>query len=129
VADNRSLLQVTPEQREELERWAQSRTLPAGDVFRARIILALTDGLSYREIGRKLGASAPTVSLWKGRFQQFGTLGLQGQHKGSKPRTATPTVQARVIQRVQQKPSDGSTHWSCRKLANALGLSADSGAR
>ena len=123
VADNRSLLQVTPEQREELERWAQSRTLPAGDVFRARIILALTDGLSYREIGRKLGASAPTVSLWKGRFQQFGTLGLQGQHKGSKPRTATPTVQARVIQRVQQKPSDGSTHWSCRKLANALGLS------
>jgi hypothetical protein len=24
---------------------------------------------------------------------------------------------------VQQKPGDGSTHWSCRKLANQLGLS------
>jgi transposase len=123
VADNRKLLQVSSEQRAELERWAQSRTLPAGDVFRARLILALADGLSYRKIERKLGASAPTVSLWKKRFQQSGLAGLEGQHKGSKPRAATPVVQARVIRRVQQKPTDGSTHWSCRKLATALGLS------
>jgi transposase len=123
VADNRNLLQVTEEQREELERWAQSRTLPAGDVSRARLILALADGLSYREIKRKLGASAPTVSLWKSRFEQSGIAGLQGQHKGSRPRTATPAVQARIIRRVQQKPTDGSTHWSCRKLATDLRLS------
>jgi hypothetical protein len=38
-----------------LEGWAQSRSLPAGDVFRARIILALADGLTYREIERRLG--------------------------------------------------------------------------
>ena len=25
--------------------------------------------------------------------------------------------------KTQQKPGDGSTHWSCRKLAQALGLS------
>jgi transposase len=123
VADNRNLLQVTTEQRDELERWAQSRTLPAGDVFRARLILALADGLSYREIERKLGASAPTVSLWKRRFEKSGISGLQGQHKGSQPRAATPAVQARVIRRVQQKPVDGSTQWSCRKLARELGLS------
>lgn len=123
MADNRNLLRVTGEQREELERWAQSRTLPAGDVFRARLILALADGLSYRQIQRTLGASAPTVSLWKGRFQEAGISGLQGQHKGSEPRAATPAVQARVIRRVQQKPTDGSTHWSCRKLASELGLS------
>jgi transposase len=123
VADNRNLLQVTKEQREELERWAQSRTLPAGDVSRARLILALADRLSYREIERKLGASAPTVSLWKRRFEQSGIAGLQGQHKGSRPRTATPAIQARIIRRVQQKPTDGSTHWSCRKLAGDLRLS------
>jgi hypothetical protein len=56
VADKRRLLQVSSEQREELERWAQSRALPAGDVFPARLILALVDGLTYREIERKLGA-------------------------------------------------------------------------
>jgi transposase len=123
VADNRRLLQVSSEQREELERWAQSRALPAGDVFRARLILALADGLTYREIERKLGASAPTVVKWKSRFEQAGMAGLQGRHQGSRPRTATPAVQARIIRRAQQKPSDGSTHWSCRKLAEELGIS------
>jgi len=63
VPDNRKLLQVTVEQREELERWAQSRTLPAGDVFRARLILALVDGLSYREIERRLRQRANGIAL------------------------------------------------------------------
>ena len=126
MADNRGLLQVSAEQREELERCAQSRTLPAGDVFRARLILCLADGLSYREIERRLGASAPTVSKWKSRFEESGMAGLQGQHKGIQPRTVTPAVQARIIRRAQQKPSDGSTHWSCRKLAATLGLSKTS---
>lgn len=123
MAEKRALLQVSPEQREELERWAQSRALAAGDVFRARLILALAKGLSYREIERTMGASAPTVAKWKRRFEQAGMAGLQGQHQGSKPRTATPAMQARIIRRAQQKPGDGSTHWSCRKLANELGIS------
>jgi transposase len=123
MADNRGLLEVSAEQRQELDGWTQSRTLPAGDVFRARIVLALADGLSYREIERKLGASSATIALWKRRFEQSGIDGLQGQHKGSKPRTATPAMQARVMRRVQQRPADGSTHWSCRKLAQELGLS------
>jgi transposase len=122
VADNLGLLELSDAQRAELEGWAQSRSLPAGDVFRARIILALADGLTYREIERKLGASAPTVSKWKSRFEQQGMDGLQGRHRGSKPSRATPAVQARAIRRAQQKPSDGSTHWSCRKLAEELGL-------
>ena len=32
-------------------------------------------------------------------------------------------MQARVAQHMQQKPPDGSTHWSCRKLAADLGMS------
>jgi transposase len=123
VTDNQGLLQVDAEQRDELEGWAQSRTLPAGDVFRARLILALADGMSYREMERKLGASAPTVSKWKSRFEREGMEGLQGRHRGSKPRRAIPAVQARVIRRAQKKPSDGSTHWSCRKLSEELGVS------
>jgi hypothetical protein len=33
------------------------------------------------------------------------------------------SVSSRVLRRVQQTPRDGSTHWSCRKLAKDLGLS------
>jgi transposase len=123
VADNQGLFELSDEQREELRGWAQSRSLPAGYVFRARLILALADGLTYRQIEQTLGASAPTVSKWKIRFEEHGVEGLQGRHQGSKPRRATPAVQGRVIRRAQQKPSDGSTHWSCRKLAEELGVS------
>jgi len=123
MTDNRNLLKLTDEQRQELRRWAQSRTLPAGDVFRARLILALGNGTSYHEIVKSLKTSGPTIARWKMRFQRDGMAGLEGRHQGSKPRSATPAVQARVIRRVQQKPGDGSTHWSCRKLASQLGLS------
>src|ERR1035441_5323298 len=123
MTDNRSLLKLTAEQRQELGRWAQSRTLPAGDVFRAGLIMALADGIRYREIARSLKTSGPTIARWKTRFEQDGMAGLAGRHRGSKQRAATRVVQARVIRRVQQKPGDSSTHWSCRKLANELGLS------
>src|SRR6266550_267335 len=123
MTDNRNLLKLIPEQREDLQRWAHSRTLPAGDVFRARLILALADGTTYREIARSLRTSLPTIARWKMRFERDGLAGLEGRHLGSKPRAATPKVQARVIRRVQQKPGDGSTHWSCRKLASELELS------
>jgi transposase len=126
VARYRELLILTPEQREELSCWAQSRTLPAGDVFRARLILAVADGQSYVQIKKTLQTTAPTISRWKQRFERYGMAGLEPLHKGSKPRTATPAVQARVCRKVQQKPGDGSTHWSVRKLAAEMGVSKSS---
>src|SRR5712691_3228440 len=121
MTDNRNLLAITPEEKQDLERWAQSRTLPAGDVFRARLLLALAAGKSYRQIESGMQTSAATIARWRMRFEQEGLAGLEARHRGSRPRRAT--VQARVIRRVQQKPNDGSTHWSCRKLAHELGLS------
>lgn len=50
---------LTDEQRSELSKWAQSRTLPAGDVFRGRLILALSDGASYSKIMQTLQTTAP----------------------------------------------------------------------
>ena len=123
MTDNRNLLLLTPEEKQDLERWAQSRTLPAGDVFRARVILALAEGKTYRQIENSMQTSAATIARWRSRFEQDRLGGLEGRHRGSQPRTATPTVQARVARRVQQKPNDGSTHWSCRKLAVELGVS------
>src|SRR6476659_281972 len=126
VAGYRELVLLTEEQRKELTGWAQSRTLPAGDVFRARLILALADGMTYEAVKSSLQTTAPTISRWKQRFEESGIEGLEPQHKGSKPRTATPAVQARVYRKVQQKPQDGSTQWSVRKLAAETGTSRSS---
>src|SRR5215467_8605914 len=119
----RFVLRVTDEQQQELSKWAASRTLPAGDVFRARLILALADGQSYSQIMKTLRTTAPTISRWKKRFKEDGLAGLEPQHKGSQPRVADAYTQARIARKTQQKPTDGSTHWSCRKMAEALGLS------
>jgi len=123
MTDNRNLLRLTAEEKHELEGWAQSRTLPAGDVFRARLILALAEGKSYREIEHSMQTSAATIARWRTRFERHRLAGLEGRHQGSRPRIATAIVQARVVRRVQQRPNDGSTHWSCRKLARELGMS------
>lgn len=116
-------LSLTPEQRQHLSRFAQSRTLPAGDVFKARLILALANGDTYASIQAELQTTAPTISRWKRRFEKEGLEGLEGRHKGSQVRAATPAVQGKVLKRIQKAPRDGSTHWSCRKMAHELGVS------
>ena len=120
---NEAVLSLTDEQRIELTSLAQSRTLPAGDVFRARLILALAAGRTYRQIMASLQTTGPTISRWKQRFEEHGMAGLDARHKGSQPRVANAAVQARIARKTQQKPPDGSTHWSCRKMAEALGVS------
>jgi hypothetical protein len=72
MTDNRSVLELMPEQREDLQRWAQSRTLPAGHVFRPRLILALAAGKSYREIESGMQTSAATIARWRVRFERDG---------------------------------------------------------
>ena len=37
----------------------------------------------------------------------------------------TARLRARILAATRKPPKDGSTHWSCRKLAAALGVSKD----
>src|SRR5438067_5773879 len=37
----------------------------------------------------------------------------------------TPKLQAKVLEATRRKPADGSTHWSCRQLAEHLRISKD----
>jgi hypothetical protein len=73
---NQTVLAITEEQWSELRNWAQSRTLPAGDVFRAWLILALAESESHRQIMSSQRTTAPTISRWKQRFEQDGIDGL-----------------------------------------------------
>jgi transposase len=120
-----SEVSLTSNQRSELSSIAQSRSLPAGYVFRARLILMLAEGVSFNRIKRKLQTSAPTIIRWKQRFLQSGLDGLDTYHPGQKATVLTPASRARILSATRKKPSDGSTHWSCRKLATALGVSKD----
>src|ERR1700758_4524534 len=96
------VLHLSNEDRVYLTQFAHSRTLPAGDTFRARLILALADGHSYEAIAQKLQTSAPTIARWKRRFEQEGVGGLTPRYPGSRARVATAGVQARVLKKLQQ---------------------------
>ena len=117
---------LSAEERDELQQISVSRTLPAGDVLRARMILLLADGESYVTIQERLQTTAPTISRWKKRFLQLRVSGLaELRHPGQKPTVITPRLQAKVLEATRRRPKDGSTHWSVRKLARELNLSKD----
>jgi transposase len=117
---------LSEEEKTELEQMTQSRTLPAGDVMKARMILLLAKGISYQQIQKLLDTTAPTISRWKTRFMQDRLAGLiEERHPGQKPSVRTPRLQARVLAAIKEGPQDGSTHWSCRKLAARLKVSKD----
>src|SRR5438309_2432298 len=116
---------LTKQQQSDLSSIAQSRALPAGYVFRAKLILMLAEGSSFNAIKRQLQTTAPTIVRWKQRFRQFGLEGLDTYHPGQKPSVLNPALRARILSATRRKPRDGSTHWSCRKLASALDVSKD----
>src|SRR6202022_919883 len=118
-------LLLTEDQHSELRAIAQSRCLPAGYVFRAKLILLLAEGASFSTIKQRLQTTAPTIIRWKQRFLQDGLDGLDTFHPGQTASVLTPALRARILAATRTKPSDGSTHWRCRKLAAALHLSRD----
>src|ERR1041385_4796746 len=97
---------LTIEERLELEQMTQSRTLPAGDVFRARLVLMLAEGLPYRTIQQRLDTTAPTIARWRRRFLKQRIAGLlEIRHPGQKPFVITPALQAKVLEATRRKPN------------------------
>lgn len=118
-----STLNLTTEERRALESLMRLRTAPAADVKRARLLMMLDEGLSWTTIAERLPCTPDYISRWKGRFEQERIAGLYARHRGSEPAEDAAKLEARVLAWTQKAPSDGSTHWSTRKLGKALGIS------
>jgi transposase len=101
-----------------------SRSVRVEDARRARIILSLASGsLSLWAISRRERCSINTVRVWRDRFKEQRLPGLWSRHRGRAPSQGIEKLEARIIDwTLHRKPTDGSTHWSSRKLASALGI-------
>jgi len=109
---------------------ARSRKLRVEDSRRARIILGLAAAKGVRQVGREVGSSVNTVRLWRDRFQAERMGGLWSRHAGRQPAPGAEKLDARIIDwTLHRTPSDGSTHWSSRKLATRLSTSQSRVAR
>jgi transposase len=115
-------LTLTADERDELERRVRSRKIRAEDARRARVVLMLAAGDSYGAIGAALGCYPNYISRWKHRFETDRLEGLRAKYCGQPPTVRTPAMEARILEKTRQRPPDGSTHWSTRKLARVLGI-------
>jgi transposase len=113
---------LTPSEHTELRERLRSRTLPAEDVRRTRLILLLAQGKFYLAICQALGCNPNYISRWKGRFETERLAGLYFHHFGRAVEKRTPALEARILEWTRRPAPDGSTHWS-RKLARHLGIS------
>jgi len=68
-----------------------------------------------------LGCSSAYIARWQARSEQQRLAGLFARHQGRPVSKRTPRLEARILAWTRRAPGDGSTHWSSRKLARALG--------
>jgi transposase len=114
---------LTDDERRELERRSRSRKIRAEDARRATVVLMLANGASFSTITSTLGCFPTYVTRWKQRFETDRLDGLRAKYRGQPPTVRTPAMEARILAKTRQPPTDGSTHWSTRKLATVIGVS------
>ncbi len=118
-------LRLTGSNRRKLVRWTRSLTTPTSIVQRARIVLMAAEGKSNHQIARELEVCRPTINTWRDRFEAEGPDALTDIKRPSRRpdcALAPAKVEAILDATLHSKPK-GATHWSCRSMAKAAGVS------
>jgi len=83
-------LNLSRDERRELEARARRYTLPYRDVVRAKIVLMAADGLDNDQIAARLDTRREIVSKWRKRFFEQGLPGLDERPRGGRPPVFSP---------------------------------------
>ncbi|MHB8491735.1 MAG: IS630 family transposase [Solirubrobacteraceae bacterium] len=125
MASAAAQIAVGDEDRLVLQRWAAAQKTPQSVALRARIVLLAQEGHSNSAIARNLGVSRPTVIMWRERFQAGGPQALTEVKAGrGRKRTITAQKVKEIVKATTQTTPTAETHWSCRSMAKAQGVSA-----
>jgi len=114
-------IDLTGEQRRELEGLVRRRQTAQGLARRAEIVLLAADGLQNKEIVARLGSNANTVGQWRRRFAECGLDGLYDQPRPGTPRKIGDDEIAETIRKTLEETPVDATHWSLRSMARASG--------
>jgi transposase len=113
-----------PEERAQLQQLSRSQAAPASQVTRAKVLLAVDEGLSYSAAARHVGrTSGDAVAHLVARFNQEGVAAVVPGHGGGPPVQYTPAQREQILALVRRTPSreeDGTATWSLTTLQRAL---------
>jgi transposase len=117
-------LEMSAGQREVLESLARSQSGAHREVVRAKALLMAADGVANTAIARSLSVSPASVKSWRERFTEDGLAKLGQVRKGRGRKTSIPQSKIdEIIDLTQNYRPQGETHWSCRTMAAAAGVS------
>jgi transposase len=115
-------IELTGDERAQLEAWARRRTSAQALAARSRIVLLAADGHNNTEIARRLGVHRPMVRKWRARFSEHRLDGLTDEPRPGQPRKITDAqVEEVIVKTLETTPKD-ATHWSTRSMAREVGL-------
>jgi transposase len=97
---------LSEEEREALGRIARSRTVGAGQVRRAQIVLHALEGLKAPEISARMDLCGATVRHWLKRFNARGLQGLEEDVRSGRPPTYSAEQRSAVINTALTRPAD-----------------------
>jgi transposase len=115
---------LNPEQRQRLERQSRTRSLPARQLERARIVLRAADGWLDKEIAEELGVTPEKAARWRNRFLDGGITGLRKDApRPGRPHTFLADKVKLLVDKTTQEKPPAATHWSTRTMAKGTGIS------
>lgn len=124
------LIQLDPQDQLELQRWVDAHGTPQQVTHRCRILLEAAAGHQDKDIADTLQINFKTVALWRGRFLKEGIDCLWEVAPGRGRKSVYPVSKvAALIETTLQSRPPGATHWSCRSMAKAQGVSKDTVSR
>jgi len=108
-----------------LEVIAKSTSAKYREVQRARALLLAADGIANTSIAEQVRATPKTVRAWRDRFTEEGLarLGQVRAGRGRKQSIPQERIDEVVDLTLHSKPA-GETHWSCRTMAERVGMSS-----
>ena len=119
-----SVLSLSAEDQTQLVQWATAHSTPQQVALRCRLVLAAASGTPDLEIASTHGVNRHTAALWRGRVlvEGIGAVWEIRAGRGRKPKYDLQRRDAIIEATVESKPK-GMTHWSCRRMAEAHGVS------
>ena len=119
------MIKLTAEEHQTLLSWTRSGKTQQRYVLRARIVLAVSQGVVNRDIATDLGTREATVCKWRRRFHESGLSGLQDKPRSGKPAAYDASTEKRIIAALDEAPPKGYRTWTGPLLAKKLGISVD----